>query len=200
MIISQIYRWILTESPMKTVFFFPSLRRTVCHRGTAIEAETCKNRQFNLKFNFVLFRLLKCCFYNHLGKQSVILVSCMSPVKPVGGAGIGHPAQLRDCKRVQNCPKTSETEKVPDTVKRCLRFSNHTCMTFKAQKYLQICKDAMFKGMQQNYYEVKLYLKCKCTEHKAEHQASVRNVAYQHPQWDQIGRSHFIISADRSWK
>lgn len=33
----------LTDNPMKTVDFFPILRRIICHTGTATEAETCGN-------------------------------------------------------------------------------------------------------------------------------------------------------------
>lgn len=36
-------RGFLTDSPMKTVTFFPILRRTICHRGTAMEADACEN-------------------------------------------------------------------------------------------------------------------------------------------------------------
>lgn len=54
--------------------------------------------------------------------------------------------------------------------------------------------------MQQSHYELKLYLKCKCTEHKAKHQPLVRNVAYQQLKWGQIRRSYFVIRAQRSWK
>lgn len=53
----------------------------------------------------------------------------------------------------------------------------------------------MFRGMQ-----IELYLKCKCTEHKAKQQALVRNVAHQHLQRGQIGRSHSVIRAESRCK
>lgn len=55
-----------------------------------------------------------------------------------------------------------------------------------------------FRGMQQSHYELKLYLKCKCTEHKAKHQSLVRNVAYQQLKRGQIRRSYFVIRAEWS--
>lgn len=37
-----------------------------------------------------------------------VMVSCILPVKPVGDAGSGLQAQLHDCKKGQNYPRTSE--------------------------------------------------------------------------------------------
>lgn len=55
----------------------------------------------------------------------------------------------------------------------------------------------MFGGMQHSHYELKPYLKRKHAEHETEHEALVRNVAYQHLQRGQIGRPYFVIGAER---
>lgn len=44
----------LTDNPMKTVAFFPILKRTICQRGTAIEAETWGDTDI-LDFKFKLY-------------------------------------------------------------------------------------------------------------------------------------------------
>lgn len=68
--------WFLTDSPMKTVTFFPILRRTVCHRGTATEADNCGNIEIrNAKCVVTLYHALwgNYTAVKPLGEQSVLL-------------------------------------------------------------------------------------------------------------------------------
>ena len=60
---------VLTDSPMNSVVFFPALRRTACHRGTATEAEVWGNIRIisaevqKASFNRVRHRyFVKSCF------------------------------------------------------------------------------------------------------------------------------------------
>lgn len=55
----------------------------------------------------------------------------------------------------------------------------------------------MHEIMNEERNKLKLYLKCKHTEHKSKHQALVRNVTQQHLQRGQIGQPHFVIRAVR---